>query len=125
METPTITRVSLEPFCSHCGGGLRMQGDSRPRHDLVAGMTLGLVVGCPNCNRLLWTSEVAWREREKKEPTPESTREREPLLEPCCSLCVTWLEPQSQFLGFALRCLGCGKLLESSEVAWRERKEEE
>ena len=67
METPTITRVSLEPFCSACGGGLELQADVRTAHDEDTDELLGFGVLCPWCGKALRTLDVAWREREKEE----------------------------------------------------------
>ena len=70
VETPTILRVSLEPFCPSCGGGLEMQGDfigwTMDRADLIDRfITVDLL--CPWCGKRLTTSEVGWRERENDE----------------------------------------------------------
>ena len=64
MQTPTITRVSLEPFCPACGGGQEMQEDVRTAHDAETAALLGFAVLCPWCGKLLLTSDVCWRERE-------------------------------------------------------------
>ena len=66
-ETPTILRISLEPFCPNCGGGLEMQGDfiwwTTDRADLIDRfVTVDLL--CPWCGKGLMTSEVGWRNRE-------------------------------------------------------------
>ena len=72
METPTITRVSLEPFCSACGGGLHVQG-----HDEVTTTWLEqegirqrfvetFVLLCPWCGKMLEPLDVAWRERKEE-----------------------------------------------------------
>ena len=63
MKTPTITRVSLEPFCPTCGRGLEMQEDVRMVHDKDTDELLGFMILCPGCERVLRTSEVEWRER--------------------------------------------------------------
>ena len=47
MQTPTIIRVSLEPFCPACGGGLEMQEDVRTAHDVDTNEFLGFGVLCP------------------------------------------------------------------------------
>lgn len=65
METPTITRVSLEPFCPACGGGLELREDVRTAHDADTGEFLGFGAHCPWCGKQLMLSDVAWREREK------------------------------------------------------------
>jgi len=64
MEIPTITRVSLEPFCPACGGGLEIQEDVRTAHDAETDEFLGFAVLCPWCGKMLLTLGVAWRERE-------------------------------------------------------------
>ena len=79
MEMPTITRVSLEPFCPACGGGLDMRGEAVKTRTIWAESVLdtdksvplsfaqSLMLICPWCRKALQTSEVAWREREKEE----------------------------------------------------------
>lgn len=70
METPTITRVSLEPFCPACGGGLEMQGEFVGRTTDSADLIDRIVsveLLCPGCGRRLEAAEVVWREREKEE----------------------------------------------------------
>ena len=74
MQTPTITRASLEPFCPACGGGLDIGG-----HDELAitwvmdeaeecdGWHQEFALICSWCRRALLLSRVAWREREKEE----------------------------------------------------------
>ena len=67
MRTPTVLRVSLEPFCPACGGGLEMQEDTRTVYDADTDQFLGFALLCPWCGKALSTSEVAWREREEEE----------------------------------------------------------
>jgi len=64
VEIPTIIKVSSEPFCSACGGGLEMQEDVRIVHDKDTDELLGFMLLCPWCGKALKTSEVSWRERE-------------------------------------------------------------
>ena len=64
MQTPTILRVSLEPFCPSCGGKLEMQEDVRMAYDVDTDELLGFALLCPWCGKGLMTSEVGWRERE-------------------------------------------------------------
>ena len=69
MGTPTVTRVSLEPFCPACGGGLEAWGEfiswTMGGTDVVHVITVDLP--CPGCGKALELSDVAWREREKEE----------------------------------------------------------
>ena len=71
MQTPTILRVSLEPFCPFCDTGVKMQGEfigwTEGAEDFIGcmGMTLDLV--CTGCGRMLGIPEILWREREKEE----------------------------------------------------------
>lgn len=67
MESPTILRVSLEPFCPACGGGLEMQEDVRMVHDVDTDELLGFMLLCPWCGKMLMTSEVGWRERKEEQ----------------------------------------------------------
>ena len=76
MTTSTITRVSLEPFCPACGGGLHVQGYDEVTISWIEHTTEGygyecsstfLMVICPWCGNDLQPSEVTWREREKEE----------------------------------------------------------
>ena len=73
MTTPTITRVSLEPFCPACGGGLGVQEWNEPVAIYIKGRGVPLRLAelfapiCPWCGKMLETSEIAWREREKEE----------------------------------------------------------
>lgn len=57
-------------------------------------------------------------------------------LEPSCPTCGEGLEMQEdvrlahdkdtdELLGFMILCPGCGKVLQTLEVEWREREEEE
>lgn len=64
MKTPTIIKVSMEPFCPFCGGGLEMQVDTRTVYDTETDEFLGFALPCPWCGKTIPTSEVDWRERE-------------------------------------------------------------
>ena len=75
-QTPTITRVSLEPFCPVCGGNLHVQGYDEVTISWIEHTADGygyqkstqfLILICPWCGKELQTSAVAWREREKEE----------------------------------------------------------
>jgi len=70
METPTIIRVSLEPFCLACGGGLELQEEVRTPHIADIDGFLPVFVlpqPCPWCGKALKTWDVGWRERGKEE----------------------------------------------------------
>jgi len=67
MQTPTILRVSLEPFCPACGGGLEMQEDVWTVYDINTNKPIGFALLCPWCGKALKTSEVGWRERKEEE----------------------------------------------------------
>lgn len=67
MKIPTITRVSLEPLCPACGGGLEMQEDVQTVHDVATDELLGFTLLCSWCGKTLMTSEVGWQERKEEE----------------------------------------------------------
>lgn len=73
-ETSTITRVSLEPFCPACEGTLEIRSTQIVRAD-ITNEVLGWSLRCLGCNKLVWLSEVAWRERkEGDEDSPEGEK---------------------------------------------------
>ncbi len=74
MTTSTITRVSLEPFCPACGGGLEIGGCDEvattwvmDEADKCGSWHEEFALICPWCRRAMLLSGVAWREREKEE----------------------------------------------------------
>ena len=67
VETPTILRVSREPFCPNCGGGLEMQEDVRTVYKPDTDELLGFMILCSWCGEALMTSKVGWRDRENGE----------------------------------------------------------
>ena len=68
METPIITRVSLEPFCPYCGESLEMQGEAiwwtthAPDMDIDKAVTVTLF--CSGCETDLRDSVISWRVKE-------------------------------------------------------------
>ena len=70
MQTSTITRVSREPFCPACGGGLHVQDYDEPVAVYTKGRAVPLRLAelyaliCPWCGKMVQPSELAWRERE-------------------------------------------------------------